>query len=284
MSRVALALARVEGNREQWLSGSYFELRSNKKLLQDWVGDGGTLWVVVSRPAQGGGRRYSLTFRYSGCSRYTYPQSGRWGQFAVRGDPKRSEFYAENDARLLLLALRFQNGSPIKGFDSIGQSLQTPRLLTEEDVRLVERYRPPTDVWGAFISYCRADETAASALKEALNGEGVSVFLDKSTIPPAEQWSEAIEHGIARSRSLVLIIGESTHESEWVHKEIELAQSKGVKIIPVSLTGSFDTFPHLKKYQGEDDVRDWSRVAAWIASGIPAALIAADAGAAKQGA
>ena len=97
MDRVALALARVEGNRERWLSGHHFELRSNKWLLQDWVGDGGTLWVVVSRPAKGGGRRYSLTFRYSRCSRYTYPEPGQWGRFAVRGDPKRSEFYAEND-------------------------------------------------------------------------------------------------------------------------------------------------------------------------------------------
>lgn len=281
MDQVALALARVEGNRDQWLSGHHFELRSNKKLLQDWVGDGGTLWVFVSRPAKGGGRRFSLTFRYSRCSRYTYPEKGQWGQFAVRGDPKRSEFYAENDASLLLLALRFQNGSPIRALTSIGPSLQTPRLLTDADVRLVERYRPRTDVWGSFISYSRADETAANALKQALDGEGISVFLDKSAIPPAEEWSAAIKRGIARSRSFVLIIGTSTHQSEWVHKEIELAQRHGVKIIPISLVGSFDTFPDLKKFQGRAEVRDWSRVAAWIVRAIPAALITPDADAAE---
>jgi hypothetical protein len=281
-SRVALAIARVEDNREQWLSGAYFELRSRRKLLQDWVGDGGTLWVVVSRPAPGGGRQYSLTFRFSHCSKYTYPQPVKWGQFAVRGDLRRSQFYPKNDARLLLLALRFQNGSPIRGISLIGSSLQTPRLLTDEDVRLIELYRPPTDLWGAFISYCRADEAAAAMLKSALDGEGISVFLDKSAIPPAEEWSQALRTGVTHSRSLVLLIGTSTHQSKEVRKEIGLAQRHGVKIIPISLTGNFDTFPHLAKYQGSTDVGDWSRVAAWITRAIPPVLLASDEDTAKR--
>ena len=53
---VALALARVEDNRERWLQGHHFELCSHRTLLQNWVGDGGTLWVVVSRPGREGGR------------------------------------------------------------------------------------------------------------------------------------------------------------------------------------------------------------------------------------
>ena len=273
MSNVALAIARVEDNREQWLSGAHFELRSRRRLLQDWVGDGGTLWIVVSRPAPGGGRQYSLTFRFSDCSKYTYPQPVRWGPFAVRGDPKGSQFYLKNDARLLLLALRFQNGSPIRGISSIGSSLQSPRLLTDGDMRLMELYCPPTDVWGTFISYCRADEAAATMLKSALEGEGMSVFLDKSAIPPAEEWSPALKRGITHARSFILLIGTSTHQSEWVRREIRLAQRHRIKIIPISLIDTFDTFPGLAKYQGSTDVGDWSRVAAWITRAIPSALL-----------
>jgi hypothetical protein len=148
--------------------------------------------------------------------------------------------------------------------------------LTDEDIRLIELYRPPTDLWGAFISYCRADEAAATMLKSALDGEGISVFLDKSAIPPAEEWSQALRNGIAHSRSLVLLIGTSTHQSKEVRKEIRLAQRHGVKIIPISLTGNFDTFPYLAKYQGSTDIGDWSRVATWITRKIPSVLLASD--------
>lgn len=273
---VALALARVEGNRDRWLKGYHFELRSGRTFLQDWVGEGGTLWVVVSRPAPKGGRRYSLTFRFSNCSRYTYEEAGRWGKYAVRGDPKSSEFYAENDARLLLLALRFKNGSPLKSLKSIGSSLQTPRRLTRDDVDLIELYRPPTDVWGVFVSYSHADEAAARELQDALRGEGVSVFRDNDTIRTGQNWREAIQRGVAASRSLVLLIGESTHESKWVQEEVAQAQKLGVRIIPVSLTGDLGGFPQIAHIQAVLQVGDWLSVAERIAQAIPTVLLASD--------
>lgn len=273
---VALALARVEGNRDRWLKGHHFELRLGRTLLQDWVGDGGTLWVVVSRPGPKGGRRYSLTFRFSDCSRFTYEEAGHWRKYAVRGDPKGSELYAENDARLLLLALRFENGFPIKSFKSIGSSLQTPRRLSRADVDLIKLYRPPTDVWGVFVSYSHADEAAAGELQDALRGEGVSVFRDNNTIRVGQDWREAIQRGVAASCSLVLLIGESTHESDWVQEEVAEAQKLGVQIIPVSLTGDLGGFPQLAPIQGVLQVDDWLSVAQRIAQAIPTVVVASD--------
>lgn len=273
---VALALARVEDNRNRWLKGYHFELRSNRTLLQDWVGDGGILWVVVSRPGPKGGRHYSLTFRFANCTKYTYEEAGRWGKYAVRGDPKGSEYYAENDARLLLLALRFENGSPLKGFKSIGSNLQTPRRLTSADVDLIELYRPPTGVWGVFVSHSHADESAARELQAALRGEGVSVFRDNDSIRVGENWRDAIRRGVASSRSLVLLIGETTHESEYVQEEVTQAMNLGVRIIPVSLTGNLRRFPQLASIQAELQVDDWSRVAERIAQVIPTVLQSSD--------
>jgi hypothetical protein len=273
---VAIALARVEGNRERWLKGHHFELRSKRTLLQNWVGNGGTLWVIVSRPGPRGGRHYSLTFRFSNCTSHTHEEAGKWGRYAVLGDEKGSEFYAENDARLLLLALRFENGSPLKSINSIGSSLRTPRRLTRADANLLEIYRPPTDVWAVFLSYSHTDEASAQKLRDALHGEGISVFRDNDTIHLGQDWHKAIQRGVAASRSLVLLIGESTHNSDFVREELANAQRLGMRIIPVSLTGDLGGFPQLAAFQGILHVDDWSDVAAQIAQAIPTVLQASD--------
>lgn len=138
----ALAIARWEDNRKSWLDGDFFGLTSKRTDLQDLVGDGGTLWIVVSRQQPSGRRNYSLSFRLDKCKAHTYRKPGRFGPYAVVGDPARSTLFASNDATLLLLSLRFDPFSPIdRGVASsrgrhketpdrskvIGQSIQTPR-------------------------------------------------------------------------------------------------------------------------------------------------------------
>ena len=140
----------------------------------------------------------------------------------------------------------------------------------------MEFYRPPTDLWGVFVSYSHADEAAARELQAALRGEGINVFRDNNTIPAGEKWRDVIRHGVASSRSLVLLIGKSTHKSDYVLEEVAQAQNLGIRIIPVSLTGDLGGFLQLSSIQGILQVNNWTLVAERIAQIIPAALLASD--------
>ena len=125
----ALAIARWEDNRKDWLEGDYFGLTSKRTDLQDLVGDGGTLWIVVSRAQRPGSRTYSLSFRLEGCKKHNYKKPSRFGRYGVVGDPARSTLFASNDARLLLLSLRFDPVLPIDCRDrSQERNRETARL------------------------------------------------------------------------------------------------------------------------------------------------------------
>ena len=97
----ALAIARWEDNSRGWLRGGFYGLASKKQRLQGLVGDGGTLWIVVSR-RHPGGRSYAVSFRLERCRTVEYTRS-RFGKHGVEGDPTRSLFFSSGDARRLLL-------------------------------------------------------------------------------------------------------------------------------------------------------------------------------------
>ena len=155
----ALSLAVWEDNHTAWLQGGFFELRSKEERLQKFVGNGGTLWIVVSRPTDRG-RIYTLSFRLSRCTKRTYPKAGKFGRYAVIGDPDRSSFFATADVTLLLLALRFDPYGPISGPSArqISNSLRKVRCLSAADVRLLEEHAAKLDRWSLFISYKQRTE------------------------------------------------------------------------------------------------------------------------------
>jgi hypothetical protein len=237
----ALVLASWEKNSEAWLDGRFFELRSRKQLLQDRVSNGGTLWIVVSRPSRHG-RLYTLSFRLNECRPQTYSSHGRFGRYAVVGDHEKSRFLATADAKLLLLALRFDPVSPINGpaDNQVSNSIRVPRCLSPADVGLLDEYATRSDRWSVFISYRQASEGAlAGELSEALQREGVSVFRDQEGLRGGEKWWPTLKRAISRSRRLVVLIGPTTQQSTWVHSEIQHALDEGVRIVPVLAGGDF---------------------------------------------
>ena len=247
----ALAIARWEDNHEGWREGNYLGLISKKPYLQQIVGEEGILWIVVSRAKPGDGRVYSLSFRLNNCRMKTYDQATTFGKYAVMGDPSQSIVFASNDAKLLLLSLRFDPYLPIKQPNLIGQSIQRPRCLNKQDIKLLEDYAVATDRWSVFISYQNADTRIAEQLSGTLMQYGVNVFRDKDALRGGEQWWPALEHAIKRSRFFVVLLGEETHHSIWVRREIKVALENGIRVIPVLAGTDLDNWrdhPELLKW------------------------------------
>lgn len=255
-ARHALAIARWEDNRRGWLEGDFLGLNSRARDLQELIGDGGTLWIIVSRGQKHGLRQYSLSFRLDGCRKKTYRSTGRFGKFAVIGDPDQSTVFASNDARLLLLSLRFD---PLRPIDSerdrniadrlhgLGKAIQRPRCLNRADVKLLEDFGAEADRWSVFISYQHPDNRLATSLTKELQRQGIGVFRDKEALRGGQKWWPTLKSAIGRARHVIAVIGRTTHESVWVQKEIEHAIQKGVNIIPVLAGGDLTNWEHLKE-------------------------------------
>ncbi len=270
MTKNALAIARWEGNRRSWLEGDFLGLYSERRDLQEMIGDGGTLWIVVSRPQSKGPRLYSLSFKLEGCRSKTTRIAGRFGKYGVIGDPNQSTLFASNDAKYLLLSLRFD---PINPIDSepdkdtsnrlydLGKTIQTPRCLNVADVNLLENYGLDADKWSVFISYRHEDEIVASRLSNSLQRRGISVFRDKEALRGGQKWWPILQKAISRAKCLILVIGPNTHKSKCVCDELDYAEKVGVKIVPILENGDPANWERLEEIYTLDLTKvDWHQL------------------------
>jgi hypothetical protein len=104
------------------------------------------------------------------------------------------------------------------------------RALAVEDVAPVGESRPD-----AFISYRRlpADTAFVDKLQGALAKRGKQIWVDRSNIEPAADWSERIERGIEAAKAFIFVITPESVVSEQCQHELEMAVSLHKLVIPV---------------------------------------------------
>ncbi len=89
----------------------------------------------------------------------------------------------------------------------------------------------PYDV---FISYSRSNSTSlAHYLYEALTHHGWNVFMDVRRQDGGGAFPDRLRLAIEESRVVVCLLGETSLQSPWVNREIEIAHTNGKVLIPV---------------------------------------------------
>ncbi|WP_167755773.1 TonB family protein [Vitreimonas flagellata] len=84
-----------------------------------------------------------------------------------------------------------------------------------------------------FISYSRADRGFAEDLYRALEAAGFHPLIDRSDIVAAEVWKERLGELILQSDTVVFVLTASSAASEMCQWEVDEANSRGKRIIPV---------------------------------------------------
>ncbi len=69
--------------------------------------------------------------------------------------------------------------------------------------------------YDVFLSYSSKDEEKIHALAERLKKDGLSVWLDAWVIEPGDLISLKIQHGLEKSRTLLMCMSSAYFESEW---------------------------------------------------------------------
>lgn len=88
-----------------------------------------------------------------------------------------------------------------------------------------------------FLSHNSKDKPWVIKLKYDLEIRHVKVWLDQDEIRPGDLFAQALEDGIAQSRSVALIISPASMRSGWVRAEyyraLDLAMKRSLQLIPV---------------------------------------------------
>lgn len=100
-----------------------------------------------------------------------------------------------------------------------------------------------------FISYARSDRAYVDALKDDLRRHGFQPWNDEN-VEPGERWWRTIVQAIRECSAFLVVMTPHSDESEWVEREILLAQEEKKYIFPLLLRGQ--RFPILINKQYVD--------------------------------
>jgi TolB-like protein len=116
-----------------------------------------------------------------------------------------------------------------------------------------------------FISYARADETAARRIGKALEGAGLSVWWD-ADLPAHRSYSEIIERNLAEAKAVVVLWSVSAASSQWVRAEADFARNAG-KLVQAQVDGTLPPMPFnqiqcadLKGWRGSASHPGWAKL------------------------
>ena len=92
-----------------------------------------------------------------------------------------------------------------------------------------------------FVSYSHKDKAVADAIVSHLESQGSRCWYAPRDIAPGSDWAAAIMDAIKVAKVMVLVFTDFSNASTQVAREVNLAVSNGVTIIPFKLTESMPT-------------------------------------------
>lgn len=86
-----------------------------------------------------------------------------------------------------------------------------------------------------FISYSRRDQVFVRSLASQLRDAGVAIWIDQQDILPGKRWDQEIEAALNACSHLLVVLSDSSVESENVVDEVSLAISLGKRVVPLRI-------------------------------------------------
>lgn len=87
-----------------------------------------------------------------------------------------------------------------------------------------------------FICHASADAAAAGALTSALEAAGAACWISSRDVAAGQNFQEAIVHALRAARGVVFLLTDAANRSAEVRKELALASSFAVPVLPIRHT------------------------------------------------
>ncbi|MDX1377308.1 MAG: toll/interleukin-1 receptor domain-containing protein, partial [Anaerolineales bacterium] len=89
-----------------------------------------------------------------------------------------------------------------------------------------------------FVSYSRKDEAVMRRIVKHLRAQGIKVWVDnEKLIPGTPVWEYEIEKAIKGASAIVVVLSPEAKKSEWVLREITLADQYQKRAFPILVDG-----------------------------------------------
>ena len=98
-----------------------------------------------------------------------------------------------------------------------------------------------------FISYSRRDTDVVNQLVNQLETAGYETWIDLEGIRGGDQWRRQIVEAVESADVFILALSKDSVTSINVRKELDLAEGKGLRVIPVEIKSV--AIPAELKYQ-----------------------------------
>ena len=101
-----------------------------------------------------------------------------------------------------------------------------------------------TKTHDVFVSYDSRDRARVEPVAQALEGEGLSVFVDQWYLAPGQSWRRGLEEAMRASRAVAVFVGaQADGLGRWQLREVDLAldlqaQDPELAVVPVLLPGA----------------------------------------------
>ena len=108
-----------------------------------------------------------------------------------------------------------------------------------------------------FFSYSRKDADFVIKLASDLKKAGINVWVDKLDILPGARWDDSIEKGLSNASGMLVVLSETSIQSENVMDEVSYALEKGKRVVPLLMQNCDIPF-RLARLQYIDFTKDYT--------------------------
>lgn len=108
-----------------------------------------------------------------------------------------------------------------------------------------------------FFSYSRKDADFVIKLAGDLKKAGINVWVDQLDILPGARWDDSIEKGLRNAGGMLVVLSETSIQSENVMDEVSYALEKGKRVVPL-LIHNCDVPFRLARLQYIDFTKDYT--------------------------
>jgi hypothetical protein len=108
-----------------------------------------------------------------------------------------------------------------------------------------------------FFSYSRKDSDFVIKLAGDLKKAGIDVWVDQLDILPGARWDDSIEKGLHNASGMLVVLSETSIQSENVMDEVSYALEKGKRVVPL-LIHNCDVPFRLARLQYIDFTKDYN--------------------------
>jgi len=142
------------------------------------------------------------------------------------------------------------SGTPV--WDSQVEAVVGMIVAAEKRMNLKTAFAIPVDVLAGswplleshvhpfvFLCYARADSERVIALKTDLQGQDISVWIDREGLQPGTlDWEEALRTAIRAARAVLLIASPNARSSRYVRDELRIAELYQRPVYPLWIAGT----------------------------------------------